>query len=61
VKINMRKEENSQFLYLPATFTVNGYDIIWLGFVTLQMVAIFCTSATVVTTTANTVAVTGVI
>jgi hypothetical protein len=37
-------------------FTVNVYDKILLGIVTFEMVAIFCASATVVTTIGDTLA-----
>jgi hypothetical protein len=47
--------------YRTVIFAVNVYDIMWSGFVTFEMVAIFCASALIVTTSADTVAVTGVI
>lgn len=60
-KINLEAQENGQFFYGPKVFTVNGYDNFWLGFVTFEMVAILCASATIVTTTFKLVAVTEVI
>jgi hypothetical protein len=58
VKINVRVERNDHFYQAGSLFRVSGCEILWLSFVSFEMIVIFYSSSTVVTINAYIVAIT---